>query len=272
MKRREFIKLIAGSTAAWPFTARAQQQDDRVRALQIRMLMKAEAVAAMIGQFIRGIEAQVDRSRTIQLPWLAGTLEYRRADGIYLLRQVPAITEFSQLDPTGHEQMRVSRFAMDVVGGQIDYSKDPKFTEANAHKVYYGPVYFPRPVGPHNPGEPYMTLSVAGTRPDAGVSVVEIRLKQVQDTVAGIKVGERGVAYVLDPQGRVIAHPDISKITADFSGLAQVQVAHAVGSAAQPQSLQAVKDINGHEVLAAYAPVTPLGWLLFVELPVEEAQ
>jgi len=31
------------------------------------------------------------------------------------------------------------------------------------------------------------------------------------------------------------------------------------------------KDISGREVLAAYAPVAPLGWLVFVELPVMEA-
>jgi hypothetical protein len=268
MRRRTFIAALGGA-AVWPLAAQAQQ-GDRLRALQIRMLMKAEAVAAMIGQFIRGIEAQV--GRTTQLPWLAGALEQRRFDGLQLLRQVLAITELSQLDATGHEQLRVSRLAMDIIGSQRDYSKDPKFTEAVAHKVYYGPVYFPRPGRPHDPGEPYMTLSVAGTRRDAGVNVAEVGLKLIQDTVAGIKVGEHGVAYVLDAQGRVIAHPDISLITADFSSLAQVQVARAVGSAAQPQSLQAVKDINGREVLAAYAPVTPLGWLIFVELPVEEAQ
>jgi hypothetical protein len=263
MRRRSFIAALGG-VAAWPLAVHAQQ-GDRVRALQVRMPLKAEAVAAMIGQFIRGIEAQVG--------WTTqGTREQRYLDGPRLLRQVPAITELSLLDATGHEQLRISRLAKDVVERQTDYSQDPKFTEANAHKVYYGPVYFPRPVGPHDPGEPYMTLSVASTRPDVGVSVIEIRLKQVQDTVAGIKVGERGVAYVLDPQGRVIAHPDINLITADFSGLAQVQVARAVGSAAQPQSLQVVKDINGHEVLAAYAFVTPVGWLVFVELPVEEAQ
>jgi hypothetical protein len=117
-----------------------------------------------------------------------------------------------------------------------------------------------------------MTLSVAGRRGDAGVSVAEVGLKLIQDAVTKIKVGEHGVAYVLDAQGRVIAHTDINLITADFSGLAQVQAARGAGSAAPPQSLQAVKDINGHEVLAAYAPVAPLGWLVFVELPVEEAQ
>src|SRR5215467_11307458 len=145
----------------------------------------------MIGTCVRVIEAQVGRAA--QRPWLAdrqaGILADRRFDAIYLLRQVPPIIQLAQLDPTGHEQLRVSRLAIDVLGSQIDYSQDPKFTEAVAHKVYYGPVYFPRPVGSHNPGEPSMTLSVAGRRDDAGVSVAEVGLKMIQDTVAKIKVG-----------------------------------------------------------------------------------
>ena len=118
---------------------------------------QAEAAAAKIGQFIHEIEAQV--GWTTQLPWSASTLEQRRFDASRLLRQVPAITELSQIDATGHEQLRVSRLAMDVVGSETDYSHDPKFTEAVAHKVYYGPVYFRRE------SEPYMTLSLAGTHP-----------------------------------------------------------------------------------------------------------
>src|SRR5262249_4732157 len=183
MRRRAFIKLIAGSTAAWPFAARAQQQGDRERALEIRILrIQAEGVTAMIGQFIREIEAQV--GWTTQLPWSPSTFEQRRFDGSRLLRQVFAITALSQLDPTGREQLRVSRLAMDVIHGDIDYSHEPKFTEAVAHKVYYGPVYFRRE------SEPYMTLSLAGTRRDAGGSVAEVNLKLIWDVVSQIKDGE----------------------------------------------------------------------------------
>ena len=74
----------------------------------------------------------------------AGTIDQRRFDGLRLLRQVPAITELSQLDSTGKEQLRVSRLAMDVVASQADLSKEPKFAEEVAHKVYYGPVFFRR--------------------------------------------------------------------------------------------------------------------------------
>jgi hypothetical protein len=100
---------------------------------------QAEAAAAKIGQFIKEIESQV--GWTTQLPWSAGTIDQRKFDGLRLLKQVPAVTELAQLDSSGKEQLRVSRLSMDAVGSQTDFSKEPKFTEAVAKKVYYGPVY-----------------------------------------------------------------------------------------------------------------------------------
>ena len=226
---------------------------------------QAEAAAAKIGQFVKEIESQL--GWTTQLPWSAGSIEQRRFDALRLLRQVPAITELAQVDSTGKERLRVSRLAMDVVDSGLDLSKDPKFTEAVARKVYYGPVYFRRE------SEPYMTLSLAGTRKDAGVSIAEVNLKLIWDVVSQIKVGERGHAYVVGPGGRLIAHPDISLVlrNTDMSKLAQVQAAQAGKAGADVESLEGTKNIQGQEVLTASAPIVPLGWTMFVELPVEEA-
>src|SRR5713101_5891161 len=226
---------------------------------------QAEAAAAKIGQFIKEIESQI--GWTTQLPWSAGTLEQRRFDGLRLLRQVPAITELAQLDATGHEQLRVSRLAMDVVGSQADFSKDPKFLDALAHKVYYGPVYFRRE------SEPYMTVALAGTRRDAGVSVAEVNLKLIWDVVSQIKVGQHGQAYVVDAQGRLIAHPDISLVlrNTDLSRLAQIRAARTTGAPVAPDQVQEAQDLQGRRVFTAHAPVDPLGWLVFVELPADEA-
>jgi signal transduction histidine kinase len=273
---------------------------------------QAEAAAAKISQFIKEIESQL--GWTTQLPWSTSAnederkraVEQRRFDALRLLRQVPAITELAQVDSTGKERLRVSRLAMDVVDSGLDLSKDPKFTEAVARKVYYGPVYFRRE------SEPYMTLSLAGTRKDAGVSIAEVNLKLIWDVVSQIKVGEHGHAYVVGSQGRLIAHPDISLVlrNTDMSKLVQVNVALAEQAAiakqqdeaaaalaaaqaasgvrpssqpAQPapppprvvnpatDSLQGALNIQGQEVLTASAPIWPLRWIMFVELPVQEA-
>jgi hypothetical protein len=283
--RRQFIALLGGAAVAaavlWLSIAHAQQ-DDQLRAAQTRILrLRAEAAADRISQFIREVESQV--GWTTQLPWSAGNLDQRRFDGLRLLRQVPAITELAQLDSAGIEQLKVSRLAMDVVASGTDYSQDPKFTVAMAKKVSYGPVFLRRQ------SAPYMTLSLSGTRRDAGVSVATVSLKLVWDIIKGLKLGAHGIAYVLDAQGRVIAHSepesygrdaqgrvtvqlDLSLFQQDFSGLAQAQAARSASAGgAERSGVQVVQDTRGREVLSAYAAIGPLGWLVFVEVPVEEA-
>jgi signal transduction histidine kinase len=226
---------------------------------------QAEAAAAKIAQFVSEIKNQL--GWTTQLPWSSATMEQRRVDALRLLRQVPAITELEQLDPTGHEQLRVSRLAMDVVGSGIDMSHEPKFTEAMAHKVYYGPVYFRRQ------SEPYMTLALAGTIREDGVSVAEVNLKFIWDVISRIKVGKHGQAYVVDADGRLIAHPDISLVlrNTDLSDLAQVKEARAERAGVVADTSQIFQNLGGHRVLSAHAAIAPLGWTVFVELPLAEA-
>src|SRR5689334_17456940 len=204
---------------------------------------QAEAAAAKIGQFIKEIESQL--GWTAQLPWSAGSIEQRRFDALRLLRQVPAVTELAQVDSTGKERLRVSRIDINTVDSGIDLSKDPKFTEAVANKVYYGPVYFRRE------SEPYMTLSLAGTRKDAGVSIAEVNLKLIRELVSQIKVGASGQAYVVDAKGRLISHPDISLVlrNTDMSKLTQVQAAQTRDGAITPDALQGALNIQGQEVL-----------------------
>ena len=132
-----------------------------------------------------------------------------------------------------------------------------------AKKIYYGPVYMRRG------SEPYMTMGMSGWRLDAGVSVVELNLKPMWDIVQQTKVGDHGVAYVVDAGGRMIAHPDfdVSKSLRDLSSLAQVREARSSPATGWARF---ARDMNDKRVVAAYARVPGPGWLVFVELPIEE--
>ncbi|HWT80560.1 MAG TPA: cache domain-containing protein, partial [Candidatus Methylomirabilis sp.] len=230
---------------------------------------KAAAAAARIDQFIREVENQIGWTTHSSFGLQAAALEQRRFDYLRLLRQAPSITEVSYLDGTGREQLRVSRLAMDVVGSQVDYSKEPKYLEAKTGKTYFGPVYF------RKESEPYMTIAMPGRGQDAGVTVAEVNLKFIWDVVSQIKIGKAGFAYVVDSHGNLIAHPDISLVLQKtaLSSLSQVRDALSgppgVGEVRSPATI--AQDLQGRQVLTAHSPITPLGWSVFVEQPLAEA-
>lgn len=224
---------------------------------------QADSAAAKIAQFIGEIERQI--SWLAQLPPGSLTRDDRRIDAIRLLRLSPAVAEIAQLDSGGREQLRISRQALDAIGSQKDLSGSAAFRSARASGTYYGPVYFFRET------EPFMTLAAAANSPDPTVIVAEVNLRFIWDLVTSIKVGETGNAFVVDAQGRLIAHPDLWPVLrkSDMSGHPLVQA--ALSGADVPQGGDVVTDLNNRRVLSTFAPVRPLGWRVFVELPIAEA-
>jgi signal transduction histidine kinase/ActR/RegA family two-component response regulator len=203
---------------------------------------QAEAAAEKIGRFVGEIEQQMVWAT--QLPWTPEATEARRREALRLLRLAPAITELTMLDAIGREQLALSRLAGDRIGLLTDHSKEPAFVTAMADKSFHGPVTF------RYASEPYMTLAIAGTRPDTGVTMAEVNLKFIWDVVSQMRIGTGGLAYVTDASGRLIAHPNISMVLSNtnFSGRA-----------------------DGRSGVVATATVAPLNWHVFVELPVAEA-
>jgi signal transduction histidine kinase len=238
-------------------------QDQRESLLYVQR-WQAESAAGQIGQSIREIENDI--GWLTQLPWANSTLEDRRFDALRLLRQVPAITEIVEADASGREQLRVSRIDPDSVASGMDISGDPAFSQAMAHRVYYGPVYF------RNESEPYMTIALAGTRRDMGVTIAQVNLKFINNALSRIKVDGLARAFVVDAAGHLIAHPDTSLVLrkTDLSALAQVRSARQSADAPNEQVREA-QDLTHRRVLTAYAKVPPLGWFVFVETPAAEA-
>lgn len=251
--------IVNGSSDIW-FSYQEQ------KALLFRIQREqAKAAAEKISQFLGEITAGL--AWETQLPWNNGNLDEWQLDAVRLLRQVPALSEIVQVDANGQERFRMSREAPDVIESHVDHSKDTAFVQAVARKIYYGPVYFVEG------SQPFMTVAMAGVRPDFGVIIAQVNLTFIWDVVSQIKVGNAGQAYVIDDAARLIASPDISQVLrkTDMSAFAQVRAARAAlpgGSSDQP--LEGV-DLMGRRVLSASAKVAPTGWLVFTDLPINEA-
>ena len=252
------VGLVTGALLASGAVQLYSSYNENQAALVALQREKAGGAASRIEGFVREIERQlVWTTQPLLVPTASAAIEQRRIDAVRLQRQVLPITEVSHLDASGREQLRVSRLAMDVVGSQTDFSGDPKFRVPKSGRTYFGSVYF------RKESEPYMTIAMP--QAGGGVTAAEVNLKFIWDVVSQIKVGQAGLAYVVDGGGALIAHPDISLVLqkTSLAGLAQVKavLANVPGDA----EVTIARDLKGRDVLTAHSVITPLGWVVFVE-------
>jgi class 3 adenylate cyclase len=250
--------LVNGASDAW-FAYRDQRAmvDGRLR-------IEATAAAARIEAFLDDIRNQM--AWTVQVPWTDGGAQQHRLDALRLLRLVPAVVSVTLVDGTGIERLHLSRVGRDVTESGADRSADPAVAGVREASVWYGPVTLNRG------SEPYMTMAVAGSRPAAGVALAEINLKLIWDVISAIQVGATGRALVVDANGRLVAHPNISLVLrGDDAATATRLKALQAATASAGGVPVATADSAGRPVLAAMAPVAGADWMVFAELPTAEA-
>jgi signal transduction histidine kinase len=255
-----FVLIVNGVINLWLSYEEAKRAAVRVQQ------EKAQAAAERISLFITDIESQM--GWTTRAEWEHVPLEQRRYDFIRLLRQVPPITELIEVDGAGKEQLKLSRLEPDVVASGADYSTDPRFTQAVATRVWFSPVYFRRG------SEPYMTISLAHAGRTPGVTIAEVNLKLIWDVVTAIRIGDKGFAYIVNPQGKLVAHPDMSLVLRDTDLSRVPQVAAALAAAQGGGRASTTTNgtaLDGSSVLTAYAGIPRLNWIVFVQLPLSEA-
>src|SRR5271169_604404 len=211
-----FVLVVNGSVNMWLGYREAESA-----AAQIEQ-EKTQDAAQRIDEFVCEIEQQIGWTTPPQ--WDALSLEQRRYDFIRLMREVPAITELTEIDGSGKEQLKLSRIAPDVVASGVNDAAAPRFAEAEANGVWFSPVYF------RNMSEPYMTIAVAHAGHHAGITVAEVNLKFIWDLISGLQVMNTGYAYVVDRHGRLIADPDLSLVLRDTDWSHKPHVAAALAS------------------------------------------
>jgi len=249
---------ISGASEAW-FGYRDQRT-----LLDARLRIEASAAASKIQSFLDSIRDQMQW--TVQLPWTKDDIEDHHIDALRLLKQVPAIVDVSLIDGAGIERLRVSRIERDIINSAIDRADDPAVLGTRDAHLWYGPVTLNRG------SEPYMTIAVAGRRSATGVAVAQINLKLIWDVVSAIRIQKTGIVFVIDADGRLVAHPNIDLVLrgADNATAERLRALRSSVLALGGEPLT-TQDVEQRTVLAAMAPISGVNWSVVAEQPLSDA-
>jgi len=175
----------------------------------------------------------------------------------------PAFRQLAFMDKQGQEQTRVSRLSQSMSENPLEQVESDWLERVRQGNRYVSPVYVDLATS-----EPLviMAVPVQDLFGDfQGVLLSEVNLKFMWDLVGGLKVGEAGLAYVVDRQGNLLALSDISRVlrgenVGNLELVAEFMSGPAVASETGTGTFQGIKATN---MVGAYVTLGEPDWAVF---------
>jgi signal transduction histidine kinase len=201
------LLLLGGVLAGQTFNVQQQQ------ALNLERQV-ARRVSTEVSTFIQGLTNNLQI--VIQVRGLQA-MEHSQQEAILseLLAYQKVFEELILLDTSGKEQIHVSRLRVITSADLTERAATPEFAiPIVTGNIYYSPVRFDPATR-----EPLMTIAIPMINQRTGriddVLIADTRIKKVWDLIADIALQEGESVYIVDAQGRVIAHRDPSVVLRD---------------------------------------------------------
>ena len=258
------VLMVSGLAQIWLI-----QRETRI-AVEAQQALEATKASARIELFIGEIGALVRSSLSLLDSGHVSASESDILIELYrLMKQSSAIQELYWMDHAGRERLRIARMAPDRIGMQADRSKSPEFLNARLERPWFGQAVFVV-------NQPRVVMAQRGQRPQSGVIAAQIDLTQLRDIISETRFGREGVAYIVDRDGSLLAHPDLHHVLArpDWTSRLPVRSVMAATTADHLPgggALMEFESPGGRPMVARAAELTVPGWRLITEQPRDEA-
>jgi GAF domain-containing protein/HAMP domain-containing protein len=260
------VVLLFIASSLQTFSNIATQQEAVASKLQLYAQGASQSVSSFIQDKFSTLTTAVHLTN---LTSVSPTEQRQILEG--LLGRDMAFRQLVLFNVQDQEQARASRLSKAAAGQLPDRLTGEALTQIKQGKNYIGPVY----IDP-NSSEPLVLVAIPAT--DAlgnsqGTLAAEVNLKFMWDLVDQLKVGERGVAYVVDRQGNLLAFNDTARVLRgeNVANLDVVRKFTSGPSSVPTRILNLSTGIQGTLVVAANAPLGTPDWAVIAELPSDEA-
>jgi signal transduction histidine kinase len=258
------ILLFSGSLQLF-FNIQTQQQ-----AISIKQQLIAQDAGDVVSRFI--LEKLSVLAITVRLANLTDLASENRGHQLEsLLGLQPAFRQLVLLDTHDQEITSISRLSKRESGRLIERLGPDALAQVRQGQNYISPVYFDDVTS-----EPLVIMLVPAINPLGdfqGTLMAEVNLKFMWELVDQLKVGETGMAYVVDRQGNLIAYRDTGRVLRgdNIKDLREVTEFLTSPTSLDVQVGELETGIEGKLVIASFAPLGTPDWAVFTELPWLEA-
>jgi signal transduction histidine kinase len=271
IRTRLFLALVTATAVligivalAWRLTVEPRLRLDAAEIQREVATRAADQIEAFIEHRINELSATLELSRFWREP-TDGRKEVLRR----LLKLAPTMEEVVVADHEGQVILRLSRTRVYRDAVPVSIAGEERFRQAIHGQIYVGDVY----QAPTAEPMVRVAVPVQFTAFDRrGVLAAEINLKTLWDPIAHITVGRAGSAFVVDREGRLIAHKDYSKVLLGPRMVHHPAVREAL---AHPKGHRRLGEIvtgqDGTPLLSTFTVVPRTRWIVVVEEPVDTA-